>query len=246
RVPRPVACCQGDSPFYVMERVRGRILRGANGLDPDAMRNLSEELVDRLAELHSLDTTPFADLGRPEGYVERQVRGWAERWRKAATEEDTPAEEVIRWLQDRVPASHRTALIHNDFKYDNLVLDSDHKVAAVLDWEMATLGDPLMDLGTTLGYWVEAGDPPELQALGFGPTFLPGNLTRSELAERYARTTGACLDPLGFYRVFGLFKIAVIGQQIYARYRRGHTSDPRFASLDVAVRLLLQQATSGG
>jgi aminoglycoside phosphotransferase (APT) family kinase protein len=151
---------------------------------------------------------------------------------------------VARWLAERVPPESGAALVHNDFKYDNLVLDPDDlaRVVAVLDWEMATVGDPLMDLGTTLGYWIEAGDPPPLRRAAMGPTALPGTLTRREVAERYAGRTGRDVSGILFYYCFGLFKIAVIVQQIYARYVRGTTRDARFAGLNGLVAVLAEQA----
>ena len=190
----------------------------------------------------------LGELGRP-GYVERQVRGWSERWRAAATDEVPEMDKVAAWLAGRVPALSRSkpatlALIHNDYKYDNLVLDpaDPARVVALLDWEMATVGDPLLDLGTALGYWVEAGDPEPLQRFRFGPTHLPGSLTRRELAERYAAASGRPVGDLPFAYAFGLFKIAVIAQQIYFRFRQGLTHDPRFAALPAAVRALARRA----
>jgi aminoglycoside phosphotransferase (APT) family kinase protein len=252
KVPRPLLECSDENvlgfPFYLMERVRGLILRGAGTAlcTPELMGRLSGGLIDLQADLHSLDyrAAGLAQLGKPEGYVARQIGGWSERWRKAQTDELPQADQVIAWLEREQPAESGVALIHNDFKYDNLVLQADppHEVMAVLDWEMATLGDPLMDLGTTLGYWIENGDPEELKALGFGPTFLPGNLTRAQLLECYAERRGIAITNANFYYAFGLFKIAVIAQQIFARYRRGMTTDPRFQHLDQAVRLLLGQA----
>jgi aminoglycoside phosphotransferase (APT) family kinase protein len=151
---------------------------------------------------------------------------------------------VARWLAERIPSESDAVLIHNDFKYDNLVLDPNDltRIVAVLDWEMATVGCPLMDLGTSLGYWVEAGDPPSLQHAATGPTALPGSLTRQELANRYAEQTGRDVSNILFYYVFGLFKIAVIVQQIYARFVRGHTRDARFAHLNRLVAVLAEQA----
>jgi aminoglycoside phosphotransferase (APT) family kinase protein len=251
--PRPYLLCEDEAvigaPFYVMERVEGVVLRreplpGVE-LPPARARELSASLIDGLADLHTLDyaAAGLGDLGRPEGYARRQVEGWGERYRRARTDDHPELERAAAWLAENVPAESGAALVHNDFKYDNLVLDpaflSDPsrpaRIRAVLDWEMATVGDPLLDLGTTLGYWVEAGDPPEMRALAMGPTALPGSLTRQELAERYAARTGADLGGLAFHHAFGLFKIAVIIQQIYARYRAGKTQDPRFADLDLAV-----------
>jgi aminoglycoside phosphotransferase (APT) family kinase protein len=252
--PRPYLYCADESvigaPFYLMERRHGFIMRQkpAAGVpsDPSTMKGMSEALIDSLAQLHGLDYVAIGlgDLGKPDGYVQRQVSGWIKRFEQAKTGEAPVLDQVATWLSGHLPETSRAALIHNDFKFDNLVLDPANptRVVAVLDWEMATVGDPLMDLGTTLGYWVEAGDPAPLQAVATGPTALPGCLTRRELAERYGEVTGRPVDNLLFYYGFGLFKIAVIVQQIYARYVRGHTTDQRFAHLDGFVGALGEQA----
>ncbi len=252
--PAPVLFCEDHAilgvPFYLMERRRGIILRQRmpSGwlIDPETARSLGDALIDNLAALHTLDykAIGLADLGKPEGYVNRQVTGWDERWGKARID-DVPAMDAIsRWLMAQIPETSDAALIHNDYKYDNLVLDLADltHIVGVLDWEMATVGCPLMDLGTTLGYWVEAGDPPALQRAAMGPTNLPGSLTRRELADRYSDRTGRDVSDILFHYVFGLFKIAVIVQQIYARYVRGHTRDPRFANLNHLVAVLVEQA----
>ncbi|MBI4950906.1 MAG: phosphotransferase family protein [Myxococcales bacterium] len=256
--PRPVAYCADEgvlgAPFYLMERVRGVILRAGRapaGLDlgPDVMRRLSTALVDGLAALHAVDwrAAGLGALGHPEGYVARQVKGWTERYVRAQTDEVTTVEAAARWLGAHLPAVEGAALVHNDYKYDNVVLDPADltRIVAVLDWEMATVGDPLLDLGTSLGYWVDPDDPDEMKAMPLGPTTLPGNLSRREVwaryAERSAASSGAAGEPL-FYYVFGLFKIAVIAQQIYQRFVAGHTKDPRFGALIVGVRILGEQA----
>ena len=255
KAPRPLALCEDASvlgaPFYLMERVRGVILRpGRPALDhlgaPD-LRAISEAVVDALAELHGLDYAGagLAGLGHHEGYVERQVRGWAARYQAARTHDVAAMERVAAWLDAHRPAGAAPALIHNDYKHDNVVLDPARlsRVRAVLDWEMATVGDPLMDLGTTLAYWVDPDDSPEWRAAGFvGITTRPGSLRRLEVADRYARATGRDLSGIAFHYAFGLFKVAVIAQQIYARYRQGHTTDPRFAHLDVAVAACAETA----
>jgi aminoglycoside phosphotransferase (APT) family kinase protein len=252
--PRPLLYCDDPGilgvPFYVMERRRGVVLRKelppGLTIDPETARRLSTTLIDQLALLHGLDYRAggLADLGKPEGYVARQVRGWAERHAQARTDDVPGLERAAAWLGANVPAESGAALIHNDYKYDNLLLDAGDltRIVAVLDWEMATLGDPLMDLGTTLGYWVEAGDPAPLQHAATGPTMLPGSLTRRELVERYQERAGCPVAGAVYYYVFGLFKIAVIIQQIYARYVAGHTRDARFARLDAMVRALADQA----
>jgi aminoglycoside phosphotransferase (APT) family kinase protein len=191
--------------------------------------------VDNLAALHAVDlqATGLAGLGRPEGYVARQVKGWADRYRAACTEEVPSVEAAAAWLAAHMPGESGAALIHNDYKYDNVVLDpGDHsRIRAVLDWEMATVGDPLMDLGTMLGYWTDPDDPADLRSRPYGPTLLPGSLSRRQVVERYVERSGRPVESALFYYVFALFKIAVIAQQIYRRYVEGHTRDERFAPL---------------
>jgi aminoglycoside phosphotransferase (APT) family kinase protein len=254
--PRPILFCDDPAvlgaPFYLMERRRGIVLRKQlpPGLviDPDTARRLSITLIDNLAALHALDyrAAGLGDLGKPEGYVHRQVTGWTERYAKAQTDDRPAMENLARWLAEHLPAPALmgAALVHNDYKYDNLVLDPADltRIVAVLDWEMATVGNPLMDLGTTLGYWVEAGDPAALREAAFGPTVLPGSLSRRALAERYAAQSGRDVSGVLFHYAFGLFKIAVIVQQIYARYARGHTHDERFAHMNDLVGVLAEQA----
>ena len=252
RAPRPVLLCDDLSvlgaPFYLMERVRGVILRsrlphGAT-LRPEILRRLSEALVDTLAELHAVDIqhAGLADLGRPEGYIARQVSGWTQRYRAAQTDDLPDMEAISAWLAAYLPAEGPAALIHNDFKHDNVMVDPDRldRIVAVLDWEMATVGDPFMDLGTTLGYWSEAGDPEIVRQ--FNLTHLPGNFTRREVVERYEQRTGRAVPQPLFYFAFGLYKIGVIIEQIYARYRRGLTRDPRFARLIDLERALAWMA----
>ncbi len=245
-VPRPLVYCEDASvvgaPFYVMERVRGVILRNRPpagvSLTAEVMERLSASFVDLLVELHGVDAeaTGLADLGRPEGYVRRQVEGWARRYANAKTDDLAEMEEAARWLAANMPPESGAAVIHNDFKYDNLVLDPRDlsKTLAVLDWEMATVGDPLMDLGVSLAYWAEPGDPEALRT--FGLTSLPGNYDRRRLLARYAERSGRDIADPVFYYVYGMFKLGVIAQQIYARYKKGHTRDPRFAGLVHVVR----------
>jgi aminoglycoside phosphotransferase (APT) family kinase protein len=250
--PRPVAHCEDPSvlgaEFYVMERLRGVVVRlnppAELSSSPDTVRQLCTAFIDKLAELHQLDyaAAGLGDLGKPEGYVERQVSGWTRRYVDARTDEIPNMEWLARWLAERLPASGSAALLHNDYKYDNLVLAPDDltRVIGVLDWEMSTIGDPLMDLGTALGYWVEATDPDELQAIRFCPTTLPGSLTRRELAERYGERTKRDVSDLLFYYCFALFKTAGVAQQIYYRYKQGLTKDERFAAMIFGVKILSQ------
>jgi aminoglycoside phosphotransferase (APT) family kinase protein len=254
KVPHPLAYCADEAvlgaPFYVMERLPGVILRGAQpeGLEllPTVMQKLSENFVDNLVAIHCLDyqSVGLGNLGHPEGYVRRQVEGWTQRYMNARTDDIPEMLHVAAWLSENLPPENPPALIHNDYKYDNLVLDPTDlgQIIGVLDWEMATIGDPLMDLGTTLGYWLDPNDPPERQALSFGPTMLAGNLTRNQVAERYATQSGRDLVNLTFYYVYALFKIAVIVQQIYARYKAGFSHDERFAKMIFAVYVLSNAA----
>jgi len=230
-----------------MERVRGVILRqprAPQGIDlpPERMRGISEAAVDGLADLHAVDyrAAGLEDLGHPEGYAARQIEGWTGRWQKSRTEDLPDLDRAAAWLAASLPPESGAALIHNDYKYDNLVLHPQEleRIVAVLDWEMATVGDPLMDLGTSLGYWMDPDDNPHLRLLPGGPTTLPGNLSRTGVVERYAARTGRDVSRIVFYYVYGLFKIAVIAQQIYYRYKQGLTQDPRFATLIGAVRIL--------
>ena len=253
-VPRPVASCEDASvigaPFYLMAHVDGVILRGTSPpeLGKDAavvatrMAALSRTFVSTLAQLHSVDVSneSLASLGRPEGYVQRQVSGWTKRWQASRTDDVRDLDHVAAWLDANRPPDRGVALVHNDFKFDNLVLHRADvsRVVAILDWEMATIGDPLMDLGTSLAYWVEAGDAPIFRALGLGVTALPGCATRAELASAYGAASGRDVSDAPFYYAFGLFKVAVIAQQIYARAVQGLTTDPRFAMLGAVVKAL--------
>ncbi len=252
-VPKPVARCEDatviGAPFYLMEHVDGVILRATL---PDALSNsaatlpaqlaaLSHTFVQTLVQLHAVDvaTAPLASLGRPEGYVQRQVHGWSKRWVAAQTGAVPEIDWTAEWLEANRPPGGMTTLVHNDFKLDNLVLERDlSAVRAILDWEMATIGDPLMDLGTSLAYWVEAGDAPIFRALGLGITALPGNMTRADLVQTYGALRGIDVSDAPFYYAFGLFKVAVIAQQIYARHVQGHTRDPRFGLLGEVVTAL--------
>lgn len=255
RAPKPLHhCTDADvigAPFYVMERVEGVILRGANpnvpGLDAPQMATACEALIDTLADIHTLDVDAagLGEFGRPDGYVQRQIEGWTRRWNKSKTDQLDGIDKAIAWLADHAPADLPGALIHNDFKYDNVVYAPGDfsRVAAILDWEMCTVGDPLMDLGTSLAYWIEPEDDPVLQNVA-GPTARPGNLRRSEVAARYAERTGTDVSNILFYYVYGLFKVAVIGQQIYYRFKQGHTKDPRFAGLIFLVNAAGERAVS--
>ena len=249
KAPKPIVFCEDLSvlgaPFYLMERVKGTILRASTPQDQmpteAQFKALSSNLVDTLVELHQLDykAIGLGDLGNPEGYVERQIVGWSKRYQKAKTQEHPEMEKTATWLNENIPKQFGNGLVHNDFKYDNLVLTADDQlnVKAVLDWEMTTIGDPLMDLGTSLGYWIHHSDPDILASNQLNLTTQLGNPTRGEVVEMYEKKSGSPVDNIVFYFVFGLFKIAVIVQQIYYRYSLGHTQDPRFKDLDKIVAL---------
>jgi len=254
--PQPLLHCTDESilgaPFYVMERVRGLILRRnlPSGLEltRETARKLSESFIDQLANLHGLNYAALGlgDLGKPQGYLERQVRGWMERYQGSKTHDLPEVEPLSAWLSEHMPGQSAGTLIHNDYKYDNMVLDSADitSVKAILDWEMCTLGDPLTDLGTALAYWIDPGDPAEMQMVRWGPTIIPGMLSRTELAQRYAQKTGRDLSQIVFYYVFAMFKVAVIIQQIYYRYFHGLTKDERFASLGEVAKTLMHVGLS--
>ncbi|MCP5334923.1 MAG: phosphotransferase family protein [Oceanospirillaceae bacterium] len=235
--------------FYVMQRLIGIIPRqnmpAEVKLDAAQTRQLCLNVIDRLIELHQVDIARagLTSLGKGEGYVARQISGWSDRYRKAKTEDATDFEKVMLWLADNQPADVGSCLIHNDYRFDNVVLNADNpfEVIGVLDWEMATIGDPLMDLGNTLAYWVQADDEPQFQMMRRQPTHLPGMLSRKEVVGYYLQKTGRTETDFAFYEVYGLFRLAAIIQQIYYRYFHGHTKDKRFAGFVHAARYLEQR-----
>lgn len=249
-VPGMVGLCEDHglvgSDFYVMERIPGAILRAR--LPPElrlelaGRRALCEALVDRLVELHRIDPAAagLAGLGRGPGYVRRQVEGWSERYRAARTWNAPSFERVMGWLAERRPQDVGACVVHNDFRLDNLVLDAEdpRRIVGVLDWEMATVGDPLMDLGGALAYWVQGDDDRAMQVLRRQPTHLPGMLTRQEVIERYAQRSGRAIADWPFYEAFGLFRLAAIIQQIYRRYHLRQTRNPAFRHYWLATRYL--------
>ena len=243
--PTPILFCEDESifgaPFFLMEFVEGAIIRNKvpQGmlLGQQEFEKLSRSAVDCLVELHQLELVQsgLIQLGKPEGFTQRQVTGWVERYFRAKTKEIPELENAAIWLQENIPSTEYTAFIHNDFKYDNLVLDPANpcSIRSVLDWEMATIGNPLMDLGTTLAYWAEESDPEILKL--FNLSHLPGNLTREELMDYYFTKAAGSKEEMIFYYVFGLVKVAVIAQQIFKRYSLGHSTDARFAQLIYVV-----------
>ena len=254
-IPEPIVYCETTdvlgAPFYIMKRIPGIILRATMAptltLAPERMRQLSESLIDNLVAIHRLDieATGLVQLGKPDGYVQRQVAGWIKRYRQAETDKIPAMDQVGDWLQQNYPRDQPPAFLHNDYKYDNVILAPDERtgeptpeIKGVLDWEMATVGDPLIDLGATLAYWCEARDSPAYR--NFNLTWLPGNLTRREVIARYEAQSGRDLTDIVFYYVFGLYKNAVIAQQIYARWKQGYSQDARFGHL---LPMIIELAT---
>ena len=235
--------------FFLMERRRGIVVRHeipeSLAAFPDYPARVSRGLIDCLIELHSIDIFRHGldSLGKPDGFLERQVRGWFERWNRAKTEEIPLMERIIVWLGERMPVSQTPTIVHNDFKLDNVMLNfgDPAKIEAVLDWEMSSVGDPLVDLGVLLCYWTQPSDPG-----GEKPTLTsgPGWFSRDELVQRYAERTGRDVSRVAYYEVFAIFKLAVVLQQIYFRFHRGQTKDERFRHFDKRVRNLIQQAAA--
>lgn len=238
------------APFYVMERRAGVVVDDSfpEGVEPtpELCRGMSEMVCDTLVELHAVDPEKagLGDLGKPEGFLERQTKGWISRYEKAKTDEYPEVEPLTGWLASRVPDSPPPTIIHNDFKLNNLILDPDDptQVRAVLDWEMATVGDPLFDLAVSLSYWVEPEDPDEMKEILPTVTDTPGFMTRREFMQRYAERSGRDISDMHWHMVFGYFKLAVILQQIYARWHAGQTRDERFATFDTRVKNLIRHA----
>lgn len=254
--PRPLAYCEDTSligsDFYVMEKIAGVILRrdppAGLSYTPEQARQLCLNLLDTQIRLHTLDyeAAGLADMGKPQGYVARQISGWCERFEKAWTDDVPRCEQIMAWLKAQQPAdSARAGIIHNDYRFDNVVLSpTDHqRIIGVLDWEMATLGDPLMDLGSSLAYWVQPGDEPRMQAVRMQPSNLPGMLTREQIVDYYAERTGTAIPNPDYYYVFGLFRLGVIAQQIYYRFKLGQTRNPRFQMFGMFVTVLSEVAS---
>jgi|FLYL01.1.fsa_nt_gi aminoglycoside phosphotransferase (APT) family kinase protein len=254
KAPRAYLFCDDPevigAPFFVMERRRGVVVQNVvppefgGGKDPIANRKLSEVVVDTLVEFHAVDPEEagLGDLGRPDGFLERQVRGWVERWHRAKHEENPLADHLASWLVERMPASPPPTLLHNDWRLDNMAVAEDDpgRCVAVYDWDMCTRGDPLADLGTVMAVWYDEGEVPS--SLNPMPTQTPGFMDRDEAVERYARLSGRDLSDFNWYLVFGTFKLAVILQQIYIRWLRGQTQDSRFAVMGEGAQHLLELA----
>lgn len=250
--PRPYTFCNDLSlmgvPFYVMERRKGFVLNDrfppGTPPTPELCRQISLTVVETLVQIHAIDWRSMTEFGHPEGFLARQVKGWIERYFRSQTDPTPQVESLTQWLTTHVPTSPAATLIHNDFKLNNMLLDSSDliKPNAVLDWEMATIGDPLFDLAVSLSYWVTADDPDTIQHMLPSVTSLPGFISRQEFMELYAQKSGRDLSSMQFYMTFAYFKLAVIIQQIYARWKHGQTQDERFASFGARAQALIAYA----
>jgi aminoglycoside phosphotransferase (APT) family kinase protein len=249
-VPEMIAFCKDETligrEFYIMEKLNGIIPRAnlpkGMELSEADVRKLCTNVIDKMIELHKVDyqAAGLADLGRGAGYVARQISGWSDRYIKAKTDNVPDFARVMKWLDEHKPEDIATCVIHGDFRFDNVVLDPKDptRVIGVLDWELATLGDPLMDLGNSLAYWVEADDPFQMQMARRQPTHLPGMMTRQQVIDHYCTAMGYHGVDFTFYRIYGLFRLAVIAQQIYYRFHHGQTDNPVFGSFYVMVQYL--------
>ena len=248
-VPNVIALCDDPnvigSDFYVMDRVPGDIFRRdvPETLSASDISLMANSLVAGLAQLHSVDASVLAELNKGTGYVQRQVEGWSKRFRNALTDDVPNGEDLMSWLAANQPKDVDSCVIHGDWRIDNMVFDLEaKKLAGVLDWELATVGDPLMDLGSALAYWVDRDDEPMFASLRRQPSHLPGMPTRKEFIAKYLELSGRRCDDFTFYEVFGLFRLTVIIQQIWARYRAGQTTNPAFQGFGMGVNILINRA----
>ncbi len=248
-VPNVIALCEDSSilgsDFYVMERVQGEIFRRdvPESITKEDISIMAESMVSGLAQLHSVDSSVLQELNKGAGYVERQVSGWSKRYRAALTDDVPDGEVVMNWLAANKPDDVDSCVIHGDWRIDNMVFDlRAKKLAGVLDWELATVGDPLMDLGSALAYWIDKDDEPMFASLRRQPSNLDGMPTRKEFIAKYLEISNRKCDDFTFYEVFGLFRLTVIIQQIWARYRAGQTTNPAFAGFGMGVNILIDRA----
>ena len=248
-VPKMIALCQDQtvmgSDFYVMEYVEGQIFRRdiPEGITSSDISVMADSLINGLVQLHAVDSSILAELNKGNGYVQRQVDGWSKRYRNALTDDVPTAEKLMAWLSANQPNDIDSCIIHGDWRIDNVVFDLENsRIKGVLDWELATVGDPLMDLGSALAYWVDRDDEAAFASLRRQPSHLPGMPTRDEFVQRYLELSGRKCNDFTFYEVFGLFRLAVIIQQIWARFRLGQTTNPAFAGFGAAVNTLINRA----
>ena len=248
-VPHVIALCEDHSilgsDFYVMDRIQGEIFRRdvPESLSTDDISIMATSLVSGLSQLHSVDASVLAELNKGPGYVTRQVEGWSKRYRNALTDDVPDGEDVMNWLLAHKPDDVDSCIIHGDWRIDNMVFDlGQKKLVGVLDWELATVGDPLMDLGSALAYWVDKDDEPIFASLRRQPSHLDGMPTRKEFIAKYLELSERKCDDFTFYEVFGLFRLSVIIQQIWARYKVGQTTNPAFKGFGMGVNILINRA----
>jgi aminoglycoside phosphotransferase (APT) family kinase protein len=248
-VPTVIALCEDHSilgsDFYVMERIPGEIFRRdvPENLSAEDISVMANSLVAGLAQLHSVDVSVLHELNKGSGYVQRQVEGWSKRYRNALTDDVPDGEDVMNWLANNQPQDVDSCVIHGDWRIDNMVFDlKAKKLTGVLDWELATVGDPLMDLGSALAYWIDKDDEPMFASLRRQPSHLPGMPTRKEFIAKYLEISGRKCNDFTFYEVFGLFRLTVIIQQIWARYKAGQTTNPAFQGFGMGVNILIKRA----
>ncbi|MEI8149516.1 MAG: phosphotransferase family protein [Actinomycetes bacterium] len=248
-VPKMIALCEDQSvmgsDFYVMDRVVGQIFRRdiAQGLTATDISVLADSFINGLVKLHAVDSSILQELNKGPGYVDRQVTGWSQRYRSALTDDVPDGEKIMTWLDVNKPDDSDSCIIHGDWRIDNIVFDLEKaNIVGVLDWELATVGDPLMDLGSALAYWIDRDDEPAFASLRRQPSHLPGMPTREEFVARYLQLSGRKCEDFTFYEIFGLFRLSVIIQQIWARYRAGQTTNPAFAEFGNAVKILINRA----
>jgi aminoglycoside phosphotransferase (APT) family kinase protein len=248
-VPTVIALCEDHSilgsDFYVMDRIQGEIFRRdvPETLTKEDISVMAHSLVSGLAQLHSVDASVLNELNKGPGYVTRQVEGWSKRYRNALTDDVPDGEDVMRWLDANRPDDVGSCIIHGDWRIDNMVFDlGQKKLVGVLDWELATVGDPLMDLGSALAYWIDKDDEPMFASLRRQPSHLDGMPTRREFIAKYLELSGRKCDDFTFYEVFGLFRLTVIIQQIWARYKAGQTTNPAFKGFGMGVNILINRA----
>lgn len=252
--PRAYVFCDDSSvigaPFFIMERRQGVVVRRSLPPEysaiPDAPRRMSEALVDALADFHAVDyhAVGLETLGKPAGFLERQIEGWYGRWHNARTEVLLEMESVYGWLREHLPPASGPTLVHNDYKLDNVMLAENDpgKLIAIFDWDMCTLGDPLADLGSLLTYWTEPDDPPYMQMTAMMPVGDKRFITRDDIIQRYAEKSGRDVTHVNFYHVLGMYRLVVICAQIFIRYKRGQTQDQRFEAFGTMIPLLAQGA----
>jgi len=248
-VPTVIALCEDHSilgsDFYVMDRIQGEIFRRdvPETLTKEDISVMAHSLVSGLAQLHSVDASVLNELNKGPGYVTRQVEGWSQRYRNALTDDVPDGEDVMNWLHSNKPDDVGSCIIHGDWRIDNMVFDlAQKKLVGVLDWELATVGDPLMDLGSALAYWIDKDDEPMFASLRRQPSHLDGMPTRKEFIAKYLELSGRKCDDFTFYEVFGLFRLTVIIQQIWARYKAGQTTNPAFKGFGMGVNILINRA----